>query len=141
MGTTERQQRRVAALNEVARQHGFDSWTRLETAVINQSVTLTVQEQKMNDSIRVEVSWDSLFGGLSEDELAAYDTAASFAGYRTELASAIRSAFPDASVEVIESSLDRSDVDTADPDDVRYVQELAARVHQDADWEFFNEQG
>ena len=37
----ERQRRRQAALNDLARAAGFDSWRKLETAAINGDITLT----------------------------------------------------------------------------------------------------
>ena len=39
---TRRQTRRRQRLNEVAQAHGFDTWSKLETAVINgSSITIT----------------------------------------------------------------------------------------------------
>lgn len=47
---TTRQRRRRAALDEVARRLGYQSWARLETAVINGAVTVTVQAAETHEA-------------------------------------------------------------------------------------------
>ena len=80
-------------------------------------------------SIKIEYSEDSLFNGW--DQLEDYDLTESARLYGEKLALAVREEYPDAEVEVEQSTNDRV---RADDYDIPFVDAIVSDVYSEYDW-------